>query len=580
MSGLHKTKKSGGVSRRDGLAALARVLNVRNAWSAGVLSAICLLGIGSDAAFAQDNLSSIPVAKSAWTSPSGRVVVDLKAKQENAANASRKTAKKARPIRQTQALTAAPTSDDELLAPSNFDDPLLSPETLAPSDSDDLLDPTTLDRAPLASPLDESEFDDATLESVPTTKSEPRLADPLSSAPTTNGGNTFSEQQRQMLPSTIPNSPAERSPSSFAPTLSPSPIATPENSNAARRAANQNAYYGNVSASPRVSAPNPYAQIGQAEYNPNQFYGGGGNGTVNGYRKNPPVAAYGQNLWGDPCVENECVGYGYGCCGLLQNASLEAGVLGMRSPLDFEDTGNFGADFALNWASAQPLFCGLNAQAGARVTQTDLNGTEANGFETDDARTQLFWTAGLFFRAPICSNGWNAGVVYDYLKDDYYRNYEASQIRAELSRSFGGFCDIGFRGAFALDESDFEFLNLGGGLTIDAKAAATSYYTMFIRKRFMQGAEATVFGGVTEFDEGIVGANVEAPISPSFAVKGGATYVIPTDRGLDKLRLEENWNVSCGLVWRLGGNAQDATCGNRPLFDVADNGSFLQNFLR
>lgn len=338
----------------------------------------------------------------------------------------------------------------------------------------------------------------------------------------------------------------------------------------------QNAFYGGVSEQARPSN-NPYARIGQAEYHPSQFYGWGAPIAGNAV---PPTAAYGQNLWGEPTPNVDCPGY-WGCCGFLQNLQLETGALAMRNPLDFEDSGNFGAQFALNWASAQPLFCGLNVQAGARATQLDFNGTAANGFETSNARTQVFWTAGVFFRAPAGADGWSAGVVYDSLIEDYYRKYELSQLRAELSYSFGGLVDIGFRGAFALNEDEFDFLRLDDELTVEATATATSYYTMFLRTNFDQGAQATVFGGVTEWNEAVVGASAEAPLSDSFAVKGGATYIIPSERGLGSLRDEETWNVSAGFVWYLGGGARaNLSGGARPLFDVADNGTFLQNFLR
>ncbi|MBQ8363595.1 MAG: hypothetical protein IJX36_06690, partial [Thermoguttaceae bacterium] len=364
-----------------------------------------------------------------------------------------------------------------------------------------------------------------------------------------------------------------------APEYSPSIVAedAPKTDAAPRQTGSQNAFYGGVSQPARPSN-NPYARIGQAEYHPSQFYGG--YAPVAGTAV-PPVAAYGQNLAGEPTYYNNCAGYWGGCCGFLQNLQLEAGALAMRNPLDFEDSGNFGAQFALNWASAQPLFCGLNVQAGARATQLDFNGTAANGFETDDARTQVFWTAGVFFRAPVGCDGWSAGVVYDSLIEDYYRQYELSQLRAELSYSFGGLVDIGFRGAFALNEDEFDFLRLDEELTVEGKATATSYYTMFLRTNFDQGAQATVFGGVTEWEEAIVGATMEAPLSDSFAIKGGATYIIPTERGLGSLRDEETWNVSAGFVWYLGGGARANACGEtRPLFDVADNGTFLQNFLR
>jgi len=602
MSDLRNWEKNNGCV--GGRQLLARLLKTKNAGAIGACAAL-LLAAGSGVAAenvrsrSSNNLDSIPVASSSWTSPSGRVIVDLKAKS------AAKVGKRAQyPIRQTQALTPAPVASPE------FSEPLLGDDLLAPPAADgDLLDPTlgeTLAEPtePASSSLSAGLSDGAPLESAaPTqlgtieeipTAAPTRLEAPndvLGPAPTNESELAAPAPTNESeLAAPVPTNKSELAaptptPAPTAPGVAPAPqyapsiVAedAPKTDAAPRQTGSQNAFYGGVSEPARPSN-NPYARIGQAEYHPSQFYGG--YAPVAGTAV-PPVAAYGQNLAGEPSYYNNCAGYWGGCCGFLQNLQLETGALAMRNPLDFEDSGNFGAQFALNWASAQPLFCGLNVQAGARATQLDFNGTAANGFETDDARTQVFWTAGVFFRAPVGCDGWSAGVVYDSLIEDYYRQYELSQLRAELSYSFGGLVDIGFRGAFALNEDEFDFLKLDEELTIEGKASATSYYTMFLRTNFDQGAQATVFGGVTEWNEAIVGATAEAPLSDSFAVKGGATYIIPSERGLGNLRDEETWNVSAGIVWYLGGGARANACGAaRPLFDVADNGTFLQNFLR
>ncbi|MBR4835220.1 MAG: hypothetical protein IKU86_12960 [Thermoguttaceae bacterium] len=599
MSELKNWEKNNGCAncetktRRGVLETLARLMKTKSVRAVGACAAI-LLAVGSSFAAenarsrsAANDLDSIPVASSSWTSPSGRVAVDLKAKSAT------KVGKRAQyPIRQTQALTPAPVSAPE------FSEPLLQDgdELLAPPAAGELLDPTlgstslaeptepnglvggTSDVSPVGSELESVESlsptQQGTIEKIPTA---PTLleapSDALETAPT-----PVKVELAEPTPAT-PVAPAPTSapaPAPIAPTpLRATPIVAEDAPQKPSETGAQNPFYGGVSEAARPSN-NPYARIGQAEYHPSQFYGG--YAPVAGTAA-PPVAAYGQNLWGEPTPNVDCPGY-WGCCGFLQNLQLEAGALSMRNPLDFEDAGNFGAQFALNWASVRPLFCGLNVQAGARATQLDFNGTAANGFETDDARTQVFWTAGVFFRAPVGCDGWSAGVVYDSLIEDYYRQYELSQLRAELSYSFGGLFDVGFRGAFALNEDSFDFLKLDEELTIEGTATATSYYTMFLRTNFDQGAQATVFGGVTEWNEAIVGATAEAPLSDSFAVKGGATYIIPSERGLGNLRDEETWNVSAGFVWYLGGGARANACGTRPLFDVADNGTFLQNFLR
>ncbi|MBQ7109665.1 MAG: hypothetical protein IJO06_00440 [Thermoguttaceae bacterium] len=606
MSDLRNWEKNNGdngnngvkAARRGALELLSNLLKTKKAGAVGACAALLLAAGSSFAAEngrsrSSNNLDSIPVASSSWTSPSGRAIVDLKAKS------AAKVGKRAQyPIRQTQALTPAPVSSPEFSEPLLDNGDLLAP----PADPEPLADPSTLDAGlvdagtlgePLAPPasLDApnlaeeipapapspAELSSGTIEEIPTAPTRlgvpsETLVEETIPAPTKQETGLVPEPLAPVAP-VAPSPEPRETPSIVAEDVPKAPVATPGQTS---QNGSQNAFYGGVSEPARPSN-NPYARIGQAEYHPSQFYGGyapvAGNAA-------PPTVAYGQNLWGEPTPNVDCPGY-WGCCGFLQNVQLEAGAFAMRNPLDFEDSGNFGAQFALNWASVRPLFCGLNVQAGARATQLDFNGTEANGFVTDDARTQVFWTAGVFFRAPVGCNGWSAGVVYDSLIEDYYRQYELSQLRAELSYSFGGLFDLGFRGAFALNEDDFDFLRLDDELTVEGQATATSYYTMFLRTNFDQGAQATVFGGVTEWSEAIVGATLESPLTESLAIKGGATYIIPTERGLGNLRDEETWNVSAGVVWYLGGGARANACGEtRPLFDVADNGTFLQNFLR
>ena len=56
-----------------------------------------------------------------------------------------------------------------------------------------------------------------------------------------------------------------------------------------------------------------------------------------------------------------------------------------------------------------------------------------------------------------------------------------------------------------------------------------------------------------------------------------ATYLIPHEGTNSGGFAEENWNISMGIVYRPGG---PRGCGRycRPLFDVADNGTFMLDF--
>ncbi|MDO4585891.1 MAG: hypothetical protein Q4C95_01190 [Planctomycetia bacterium] len=320
---------------------------------------------------------------------------------------------------------------------------------------------------------------------------------------------------------------------------------------------------------------NPYALPGSQDYQPSFLYGGQQNEIPTGM---PPVEVYGQDMNGNPS---------YYCQSqlfqklrwTLQNTTFDFGVLGFRNPLDLNNTGNFGVDIAVNWSTPQRFLMGLTAQGGGRLTQTALNGySETNGFDYDDARTQLFWTSGLFYRNPM--SPWQFGAVYDSLNDTYYRKYTLGQARLEISRRFNGTTDIGFRGAFRVHDELVNLWRVNSETYIKDKAQVTSYYTGFIRKYFEAGGEGMLFGGVTEWSEGLVGGQIEIPINDHMTLKNSFTYVFANDRNVNDLD-EQTWNVSAGITIYLGGNSRKSMRNPlRPMFDVADNGTFLQNFQR
>jgi len=559
--------------RRKTLNKLASILKKNFSFRTSVASLCILSGLGlAEVGFAQQSSSYVRdsnVASSPWTGSNGREIVDLNAPVK------KNVARVANPIRQTQALTTNSGASignmgsvgliDESTQDSLIDEPLEDPSNYSePGLIDEpLVDPTTIDSYdsmgvetpvpsnPIAQPVTPAIPEVAPAEPTNVASGAPTR---LEAIDVTNKGTSTQKAPR------YPQSGSNSS----------SGVANGSNNSGYN---SSNNFYGSV---PGGRTNNPYSRIGQAEYNPNQFGANGGNFSVNGYRNAPPEVAYGRNLYGGSCCnDGGCGVFG----GILQNTQFELNALSMRSPLDFEDVGNAGAGMALNFGTASPVLFGMNLQGGARGAFTDYYGTTANGFETDSSRNQLFWTAGAYFRAPAYSEGWSGGVVFDSLNESYYRKYTLNQLRGELSYNFSCLGELGFRGAFALNKEWVPLLKLDDELTTEAKAKATSYYTMFYRYRGIQGGEFSAFGGFTEYGEGLLGVSAEAPISDSFTIKGGTTYVIPRDRGLTN-REEETWNVSLGLAFYLGGNARNGAETQKPLFDVADNGTFLQNFLR
>ena len=527
MTSSKNDRNRNGRARRSGVfGVLAGVFNGRSALKAGVVSAALLCSVG----FTLDSYAQ--TATTPWTGQNGREIVDLNAKPivsttnsqvstKKVSSKKKSSVKRSNPIRQIR----ADLPQDNLWGAS--EEIPNTPPDFGPDSSfgeEPLVEAAPIERQPAA----------------------------LGTAPT---------QPQPVIQATSP------APSYY------------EGEVVKETSAPQTA----GAAVPRSAAPafsnNPYARIGQAEYNPSLFYGTASpNASINGYRNAPPAVAYGQSGvgCGSQCGDGSCGVFG----GFFQNTQLSSGFDSMRSPLDLDDRGNAGADVAINWGSVRPVFGGLHLQAGVRGVFTDLNGNIANGFYTEDCRSQLFWTAGLYFRAnQYSTDGLSMGVAYDSLKESYYRKYELDQLRAEVSYTFGGAMTLGFRGAFGLSEDWCELFQPVGTQAVEAKAEVTDYYVGFMRWNYAQGGEATIFGGGTKSSGGIVGGSVEAPLTDCFSLKCSGSYVFAKERGLTK-REEETWNMSMGLVWYLGGGARCASTSPRPLFDVADNGTFLQNFVR
>ena len=95
------------------------------------------------------------------------------------------------------------------------------------------------------------------------------------------------------------------------------------------------------------------------------------------------------------------------------------------------------------------------------------------------------------------------------------------------------------------------------------------------------GGNTLVYGGATEWGEGLLGAEIKAPLSDSLSLKGSAGCVFSRNRGsMRSVKQEEGWNIAVGLSWSPGGKARMGADMGGPLFEVADNGSFLQNYRR
>lgn len=265
---------------------------------------------------------------------------------------------------------------------------------------------------------------------------------------------------------------------------------------------------------------------------------------------------------GNCCVP--CLRFGYW--------ELFAGAHGFTGPANRGGSGSFGFHEGAN--AGIPLFCGITAQAGVMATQSNLDGSAL----TPDDRTQLFVTAGGFRRVDL---GLQAGVVVDYLHDEWDYSVDLAQIRGEIGWRLPCDHELGFWFAAGIDQSQQQattatFTNSTvtfrqGNMLLEP----VDIYAFYYRRQFCSGGEGRIFGGFTDDQRGLLGGNIRLPMNPCWQFSTDFIYVVPQEDA-QRAYTQEIWNVSFNLVWTPFGN-RNGGCQNycRPLLDVANNASFL-----
>jgi len=273
-----------------------------------------------------------------------------------------------------------------------------------------------------------------------------------------------------------------------------------------------------------------------------------------------------------------CDGTGcFQCCMIpcpricFDNFEVFAGVQGFTGPVNRGETGSFGFHQGFNWGAPVPCFGALGAQFGLQATQNNFSGAEF----TDETRTQLFLTGGLFRRVDW---GLQGGIVFDYLSDDWYANTSLAQLRGEASWVFPCLHEIGFWFA-AGTEQDTQLSTFSNGTTATETFESTDLYAFFYRHHFdgLEGAQARLYAGWTGDSDGLIGADLNLPLSCDWALRGGFAYLIPEQAGgqAGGGYAEESWNLAMSLVWYPGARSAVGNDYYRPLFNVANNGSFM-----
>ena len=235
-------------------------------------------------------------------------------------------------------------------------------------------------------------------------------------------------------------------------------------------------------------------------------------------------------------------------------------------------SGSFGFYQGFNEGRSLNRFLGLDlsSQFGVRATQSSLSGAEF----TDDSRNQVFVTGGLFRRVDF---GLQYGFVVDYMYDDWWYRNNLVQMRGEISWNDNCGREFGYQFMGSSDDSTSTTTLIGANNAIVTGTATfepTNQHRLFLRGNTVRGATYMAFAGGTDQGDGLLGGLLTSSFRNRFAVQGGVTYLIPNESNRAGGFANESWNISMGIVFRPGGrNGAGRYC--RPMFDVADNGTFL-----
>jgi len=263
-----------------------------------------------------------------------------------------------------------------------------------------------------------------------------------------------------------------------------------------------------------------------------------------------------------------------------------AGVQGHTGPLnhvaitngnanDQTGSGSFGFYEGFNRGKSMDQLLGLDiaTQIGVRGTQNNLSGTAF----TTGTRHQIFVTAGFFRRVDY---GVQYGLVLDYMNQDWFFQSNSLQLRGELSWRARECDTYGFQFMAGVREETIPATIIdqaGSPLSGDLDIKPTDQFRFFYRRPLARNGEYDLMVGWTDNKDGLLGASFNLPLTHHCSLSSGATYLIPHEGTNSGGFAEENWNISMGLVYRPGG---PRGCGRycRPLFDVADNGTFMLDF--
>jgi hypothetical protein len=225
-------------------------------------------------------------------------------------------------------------------------------------------------------------------------------------------------------------------------------------------------------------------------------------------------------------------------------------------------------------------------QAGASYGIYDFKGRIRLVPDATDTERQTFVTAGIYKRGDMSAErdpiSW--GVVYDIFRAERWgvnaNDINLSQVRGVLGYALNESTEVGVWGTVGVND-DRAAVTVAGAPGVRRTIHAMNQANFYVKQNFAFGGQVTGYVGVldgADIGKWQVGLLGQIPLSPTWSAFANANYVVPHTASGPTGSGQEQFNVSVGLAYYFGGNAQNpSVTGNKglPLLDVANNRTFL-----
>lgn len=266
---------------------------------------------------------------------------------------------------------------------------------------------------------------------------------------------------------------------------------------------------------------------------------------------------------------------------LVSFADMEysVGVQSFKNTVNLGQGASFGVNESINWGFPLPpvlpfRWSRFSGQLGFRLTQNNFAGTAF----TTDTRNQAFVTGGIFRRVDY---GAQIGAAFDYLDEDWFFGGSFAQIRFHAGWVNQRGNEFGFKYAANMHEelglaAIVNPLLPAGALPIN-QITPNDTYRFFYKHNMeiIQNGTVEVFGGFTSQSQGLFGTDFSLPLTDQLSVQSGFALVFEDSINTFETNLDEAWNIYTNLVFYPKGLNRWKKAYHRPLFNVADNGTFM-----